>query len=456
VTAAVTAVDLVERVRVRLAAAGGEAGVGELAPAVRAEARGVVGDADVLAAVRTLQREFVGAGPLEPLLRDPGVSDVLVTGPGAVWVDRGAGLERAEVVFDDEDAVRRLAQRLAAAAGRRLDDASPYVDARLPGSGVRLHAVLPPVAADGTCVSLRVLRPARHDLDGLRVSGTVDAEGVALLEAVVAARLAFLVTGGTGSGKTTVLSALLARVPPQERIVCVEDAEELRPAHPHVVRLVSRPANVEGAGQILLRDLVRQALRMRPDRLVVGEVRGGEVVELLAALNTGHDGGAGTVHANSPREVPARLEALAALGGMAPSALRSQLVAAIQIVLHMRRLSSGERILEAVGVVRRGADEVAVVPAWSHDGEHAPARSDLVALLRERGVEPPWPVPPELPPPAAAPAVCPAATPAVSPASPAAHAPVLVLPTGFGHVTEPPLARPLSAGVATLRPRRPA
>jgi len=288
------------------------------------------------------------------------------------------------------------------------------------------------------------------------VSGTVDAEGVALLEAVVAARLAFLVTGGTGSGKTTVLSALLARVPAQERIVCVEDAEELRPAHPHVVRLVSRPANVEGAGQILLRDLVRQALRMRPDRLVVGEVRGGEVVELLAALNTGHDGGAGTVHANSPREVPARLEALAALGGMAPSALRSQLAAAIQIVLHMRRLSSGERILEAVGVVRRGADEVAVVPAWSHDGEHAPARSDLVALLRERGVEPPWPVPPELPPPAVAPAVCPAATPAVSPASPAAHAPVLVLPTGFGHVTEPPLARPLSAGVATLRPRRPA
>lgn len=267
-TAAVTAVDLVERVRVRLAAAGGEAGVGELAAAVRAEARGVVGDADVLAAVRTLQREFVGAGPLEPLLRDPGVSDVLVTGPGAVWVDRGAGLERAEVVFDDEDAVRRLAQRLAAAAGRRLDDASPYVDARLPGSGVRLHAVLPPVAADGTCVSLRVLRPARHDLDGLRVSGTVDAEGVALLESVVAARLAFLVTGGTGSGKTTVLSALLARVPAQERIVCVEDAEELRPAHPHVVRLVSRPANVEGAGQILLRDLVRQALRMRPDRLV--------------------------------------------------------------------------------------------------------------------------------------------------------------------------------------------
>ncbi|GLZ52911.1 TadA family conjugal transfer-associated ATPase [Actinomycetospora sp. NBRC 106378] len=383
--------DLVERVRTRLAAAGGEAGVAELAAAVRAEARGVVGDADVLAAVRTLQREFVGAGPLEPLLRDPAVSDVLVTAPDAVWVDRGAGLERAGVSFADEDAVRRLAQRLAAAAGRRLDDASPYVDARLPGSGVRLHAVLPPVAADGTCVSLRVLRPACHDLDALEAGGTVDATGRALLEAVVAARLAFLVVGGTGSGKTTVLSALLARVPASERIVVVEDAEELRPAHPHVVRLVSRPANVEGAGTVLLRDLVRQALRMRPDRLVVGEVRGAEVCELLAALNTGHDGGAGTVHANSPREVPARLEALAALGGMSPAALRSQMAAAVQAVLHVRRVPDGRRVLEAVGVLRRTeGDAVTVVPAWGREEGWAPGRADLGAMLAERGVAAPW------------------------------------------------------------------
>ncbi|GAA4854140.1 TadA family conjugal transfer-associated ATPase [Actinomycetospora corticicola] len=383
--------DLVERVRTRLATAGGEAGVAELAAAVRAEARGVVGDADVLAAVRTLQREFVGAGPLEPFLRDPAVSDVLVTAPDTVWVDRGAGLERARVTFADEDAVRRLAQRLAAAAGRRLDDASPYVDARLPGSGVRLHAVLPPVAADGTCVSLRVLRPARHDLDALQAGGTVDATGRALLEAVVAARLAFLVVGGTGSGKTTVLSALLARVPAAERIVIVEDAEELRPAHPHVVRLVSRPANVEGAGTVLLRDLVRQALRMRPDRLVVGEVRGAEVCELLAALNTGHDGGAGTVHANSPREVPARLEALAALGGMTPSALRSQMAAAVQAVLHVRRVADGRRVLEAVGVLRRtDGDTVTVVPAWGREDGWAVGRADLGSMLADRGVAAPW------------------------------------------------------------------
>ena len=383
--------DLVGRVRARLASAGGEAGVAELAAAVRAEARGVVGDADVLAAVRVLQREFVGAGPLEALLRDPATSDVLVTAPDAVWVDRGAGLERTSVTFPDEDAVRRLAQRLAAAAGRRLDDASPYVDARLPGSGVRLHAVLPPVAADGTCVSLRVLRPARHDLDALQAGGTVDEVGRALLEAVVAARLAFLVVGGTGSGKTTVLSALLARVPAHERLVVVEDAEELNPAHPHVVRLVARPANVEGAGTVLLRDLVRQALRMRPDRLVVGEVRGAEVCELLAALNTGHDGGAGTVHANSPREVPARLEALAALGGMSPAALRSQMVAAIQVVLHVRRLPEGRRVLEGVGVVRRGdGDAVVVVPAWGRVEGWAVGRADLGAMLAERDVAPPW------------------------------------------------------------------
>jgi pilus assembly protein CpaF len=421
--------DLVERVRTRLAGAGGDAGVAELAAAVRAEARGVVGDADVLAAVRALQREFVGAGPLEPLLRDPSTSDVLVTAPDAVWVDRGAGLERAAVRFADEDAVRRLAQRLAAAAGRRLDDASPYVDARLPGSGVRLHAVLPPVAADGTCVSLRVLRPARHDLDALEAGGTVDATGRALLEAVVAARLAFLVVGGTGSGKTTVLSALLARVPPTERIVIVEDAEELRPRHPHVVRLVSRPANVEGAGTVLLRDLVRQALRMRPDRLVVGEVRGAEVCELLAALNTGHDGGAGTVHANSPREVPARLEALAGLGGMTPEALRSQVAAAIQVVLHVRRRADGLRVLEGVGVVRRGdAEGLVVVPAWGREGGWAAGRADLGAMFAERGVDAPWP------------------------GSPAGGR-----STGSGGSAgldaEPPPGRPaLRAGVASLRP----
>jgi pilus assembly protein CpaF len=382
-------VDLVDRVRTRLATGGGATSSAAVAAAVRAESGGVASDLDVLAALRVLRQEFVGAGPLDELLRDPRTTDVLVCGPRAVWVDRGRGLESAGVRFDDEAAVRRLAQRLALAAGRRLDDASPYVDGWLADAGVRLHAVLPPVAVDGTCLSLRVLRPSTHDLPALRRLGTVDDAGESLLRAVLAARLAFLVSGGTGTGKTTILGALLSAADPRERIVCVEDAQELAPRHPHVVRLVSRPANIEGAGGVVLRDLVRQALRMRPDRLVVGEVRGAEVCELLSALNTGHDGGAGTVHANSAREVPARLEALAATGGLGRAALHSQLAAAVQVVLHMRRRPDGVRVLDVVGVPVRDGGEVVVRSAWSGGG-WGEARPMLGALLTERGVTPPW------------------------------------------------------------------
>ncbi|HEY4420801.1 MAG TPA: TadA family conjugal transfer-associated ATPase [Pseudonocardia sp.] len=381
---------LVDRVRSRLAAAGGEITEAAVATAVRAESGGVASDLDVLAALRVLRQEFVGAGPLDELLRDPRTTDVLVCGPTSVWVDRGSGLEAADVRFPDEAAVRRLAQRLAIAAGRRLDDASPYVDGWVADVGVRLHAVLPPVAADGTCLSLRVLRPAAHDLPALRALGTVDATGEALLRAVLAARLAFLVSGGTGTGKTTILAAMLSTVHPRERIVCVEDAEELRPRHPHVVRLVARPANIEGAGGIVLRDLVRQALRMRPDRLVVGEVRGAEVCDLLAALNTGHDGGAGTVHANSAGEVPARMEALAATGGLPRDALHSQLAAAVQVVLHMRRLGSGARVLDVVGVLTRTAEGVSVGAAWSRTRGWSSGREALGRLLTDRGVRAPW------------------------------------------------------------------
>ncbi|MEN3267837.1 TadA family conjugal transfer-associated ATPase [Pseudonocardia sp.] len=385
-----TASALVDRVRSRLATTGGEITQAAVAAAVRAEAGGVASDLDVLAALRVLRQEFVGAGPLDELLRDPRTTDVLVCGPASVWVDRGTGLETTDVRFADEAAVRRLAQRLAIAAGRRLDDASPYVDGWVADVGVRLHAVLPPVAANGTCLSLRVLRPAAHDLPALRRLGTVDATGEALLRAVLAARLAFLVSGGTGTGKTTILAAMLSAVDPRERIVCVEDAEELKPRHPHVVRLVARPANIEGAGGIVLRDLVRQALRMRPDRLVVGEVRGAEVCDLLAALNTGHDGGAGTVHANSAGEVPARMEALAAVGGLPRAALHSQLAAAVQVVLHMRRLPSGARVLDVVGVLSRSTEGVTVTGAWSRAGGWTSGREALGRLLTDRGVRAPW------------------------------------------------------------------
>jgi pilus assembly protein CpaF len=382
---------LVDRVRIRLATAGGAPTPAAVAAAVRAEAGGVASDLDVLTALRQLRQEFTGAGPLDELLRDPRTTDVLVSGPDSVWVDRGNGLEATGLHFPDDSAVRRLAQRLAVAAGRRLDDASPYVDGWLADAGVRLHAVLAPVAADGTCLSLRVLHPTTHDLAALRALGTIDATGEALLRAVLAARLAFLVSGGTGTGKTTILAALLSAVDPGERLLVVEDAEELRPRHPHVVRLIARPANIEGAGGVPLRELVRQALRMRPDRLIVGEVRGGEVCDLLAALNTGHEGGAGTVHANSIRELPARMEALATMGGLARAALHSQLAAAVQVVLHMHRDRSGARRLEAAGLLARAVDgEVQVQPIWTRRAGWADARPAFAALLTDRGVPTPW------------------------------------------------------------------
>jgi pilus assembly protein CpaF len=329
--------------------------------------------------------QLVGAGPLAPLLADPKVTDVLVNGV-QVWVDRGAGLRRAPVSIGDPDDVRRLAQRLAAACGRRLDDGQPYADARLP-DGTRLHAVLPPVATSGPYLSLRTFRQRPFGLSDLVEHGTVPPSLAPLLAAVVGARLAYLVTGGTGSGKTTLLATLLGLVPPTERIVLVEDAAELRPVHPHVVALQARTANVEGAGTVGLTELVRQALRMRPDRLVVGECRGAEIVDLLGALNTGHDGGAGTLHANAPADVPARLEALGMLGGLPRAALHAQVLAALQVVLQVRRTDQG-RILESVGVLLpRGEQRLAtVVPAWQRGRGAGPGAQPLARQLADRGV----------------------------------------------------------------------
>ena len=365
-TAASVPVDVVERVREHLARDGGNLSPARVAQALRDEGR-PVGDAAVLAVLDTLRRDIVGAGPLEPLLRREGVTDVLVNGPRQVFLDRGDGLELTGVMFPDDLAVRRLAQRLASAGGRRLDDATPYVDLRL-ADGTRFHAVLAPLARPGTVLSLRVPRSRVFTLDELVATGTTCREGARLLHRIVDARLAFLVSGGTGSGKTTLLSALLSIVDSRQRIVLVEDSSELRPDHPHVVALESRPPNIEGAGEIPLRVLVRQALRMRPDRLVVGEVRGAEVTDLLSAMNTGHEGGCGTIHANSAEDVPARVEALAMAAGLSQPATHSQLAAAVDTVIHVGRDRDGLRRVQQIAVLRREAGgEVQAVPAVTFD-----------------------------------------------------------------------------------------
>lgn len=374
---------LLDAVRQRLAESGTEPTPAGVAAALRAQGR-LLGDAQVLGVTEQLRGELVGTGPLEPLLADPAVTDVLVSAPDRVWVDRGDGLELSAVTFPDATAVRRLAQRLAAVAGRRLDDARPWADARLP-DGTRMHAVLPPVAVGSTCLSLRVVRPRAFSLDELVTAGTVPPGGDRLLRALVESRVSYLISGGTGSGKSTLLSTMLGLVGRRERIVLAEDSAELRPDHPHVVRLEARPPNQEGAGSVTLKDLVCQALRMRPDRLVVGEVRGHEVAALLAALNTGHEGGCGTVHANTAADVPARLEALGTAAGLDRAALHSQLAAGLSAVVHLVRAPHGRRRVAEVHVLERRPDGlVATVPAlrWAPDGfVREPGWERLRALL---------------------------------------------------------------------------
>ncbi|MBK6762118.1 MAG: TadA family conjugal transfer-associated ATPase [Micrococcales bacterium] len=351
---------VVDRVRRRLAAEGWAATALSVTEALRSEGL-VLPESSIVEVVRSLRTEIAGLGVLEPLVAADGVTDVLVNGPREVWIDAGEGLKRSDVRFPDEAAVRRLAQRLAGGVGRRLDDSVPYVDARLAG-GVRLHAVLPPISGQGTCLSLRIPRRRVFTLPELVDVGTLPAQGADILARLVARRAAFLVSGGTGSGKTTLLNSLLSAVDPAERVVVVEDSAELQPDHPHVVQLQARPPNTEGSGEVTVRDLVRQALRMRPDRVVVGEVRGAEVVDLLAALNTGHEGGCGTVHANSAADVPARLESLALPAGLGREGLHAQVAAGLQAVVHVVR--DPRRRVAGVAVLQRdAAGYVSTVPA---------------------------------------------------------------------------------------------
>ncbi|WP_073996866.1 TadA family conjugal transfer-associated ATPase [Arcanobacterium urinimassiliense] len=359
-----------QKIRARLAA-------GEPLPQALAEIPALYTEelANMRSRVRT---ELAGAGiTLMPLLEELETTDVLVNGAGQVWVDRGRGLEKVPVAdrqLQSEAGVRALAVRLAASCGQRLDDASPIVDGTF-ASGIRLHAVLPPIAAEGTLISLRKHRQQRLELGDLLANNSIHPQLEKLLCQLVAQRANVIISGATGAGKTTFLNAMLSLVPAEERILIIEEAAELRPAHPHVVHLQVRHANVQGAGAISMSSLVRAAMRMRPDRLVLGECRGAEVRDVLGALNTGHEGGWATIHANSALDVPARLVALGALADMQEATVAAQAAAALDAVIHIRR-GGARRYISQIAVLERRRGELyteIAVEVQGKDIEFTPA-----------------------------------------------------------------------------------
>jgi pilus assembly protein CpaF len=346
---------LVERRRAEAAA--GRAPAGELRDAVRelVDAEAVLlGAAAREELVGRIVRDSVGLGPLEALLADPAVEEVMVNGPDRVFVERGGRIEPTAVAFADEEELRNAIERILAPLGRRVDELSPMVDARL-ADGSRVNVVIPPLALDGPAVSIRRFGARRPGPAELVELGTIDEGQRRLLERAVRERRSILVSGGTGSGKTTLLNALSSFVDPSERVVTIEDAAELRLQQPHVVRLESRPAGVEGRGEVTIRDLLRNALRMRPDRIVIGEVRGPEALDLLTALNTGHDGALSTVHANSPADALSRLETLALMAGVGlpHGAIAEQVRRGIDLVVHLRREADGARRVTEVSECSR-------------------------------------------------------------------------------------------------------
>src|SRR3954447_14715415 len=340
-------------------------------------------DADRDALAARVVRLATGLGPLEPLLSDPQVDEVMVNGPGEGWVERAGRIEPTEVTFDGDGELLHAIERVLAPLGRRVDEASPLCDARLP-DGSRVNVVIPPLSLSGPCLTIRRFRRQGFSLDDLLANGTLSAPLAGFLRDCVRARVAILVSGGTGSGKTTTLNALSGAIPEGERIVTIEDAAELRLRQRHVVRLEARPPNLEGRGEVTIRQLVRNALRMRPDRVVVGEVRGGEALDMLQALNTGHDGSLTTVHANSPADALRRVETLALMAGLGlpHEALREQLASAIDVVVHQARRADGSRAVEAVTEVVRAAGGTGVREIYRRGARvRSPREGPLAARL---------------------------------------------------------------------------
>ena len=357
---------LVERAREE----GTTAPVEERVRALVADEAGALPEPERERLAERVVRLATGLGPLEPLLADPDVDEVMVNGAGRVFVERRGRIERAPAAFASADDLLHAIERILAPLGRRVDDASPFCDARLP-DGSRVNVVIPPLAVDGACLTIRRFRRGGFALDDLVANGTLPRPLADHLARAVERRATVLVSGGTGSGKTTTLNALSGAIPSRERIVTIEDAAELRLRQPHVVRLEARPPNVEGRGEVTIRQLVRNALRMRPDRIVVGEVRGPEALDMLMALNTGHAGSITTVHANSPEEALRRVETLALMAGVGlpHAAVREQVADAFDLVVHQARRPAGERRVTSVAEVVRVAGGAGVRTLFTLRGE---------------------------------------------------------------------------------------
>ena len=340
--------------------------------------------------VSDVHHELFGLGPLEPLLKDPTISDILVNSHDTIYIERRGKIEATNVRFKDDEHLMRVIERIVSSVGRRIDESSPMVDARLQ-DGSRVNAIIPPLAIDGPVVSIR-----RFGADPLRMNALIDNKALTkdiadMLQMVVHARLNVLISGGTGAGKTTLLNALSAFIPENERIVTIEDSAELQLQQPHVVRLETRPPNIEGKGEVTQRDLVRNALRMRPDRIVIGECRGGEAIDMLQAMNTGHDGSLTTIHANTPRDALARLETMIQMTGMRLSdrAMRQQIASALNLVVQVARMSDGSRRVTSISeITGMEGETITMQEIFQYERTGVDKDGQVLGRFRPTGIRP--------------------------------------------------------------------
>jgi pilus assembly protein CpaF len=340
--------------------------------------------------VNEVHHELFGLGPLEPLLSDPTISDILVNSYSNVFIERHGKLEKTIISFKDDEHLMRVIERIVSTVGRRIDEAQPMVDARLP-DGSRVNAIIPPLAIDGPVLSIRRFGADPLRMPALIENGALTREIAILFEMCVRARLNIIISGGTGAGKTTLLNALSAYIPSDERIVTIEDSAELQMQQPHVVRLETRPMNIEGKGEVSQRDLVRNALRMRPDRIVIGEVRGGEAIDMLQAMNTGHDGSLTTIHANSPRDALARLETMIQMTGMRLSdrAMRQQVASAVNVVIQVARLTDGTRRITSISeITGMEGETVTMQEIFQFERTGVDATGKVLGRFRTTGIRP--------------------------------------------------------------------